>query len=369
MSTCLVAPPLAGKGAACPSPDARYTARRMSRGGGPKTVTSDSEIDVLGIGNAIVDVLGHTDDAFLDAHGLVKGAMTLVDAPEAQTLYDAMGPATEMSGGSAANTIAGVASLGGRGAFIGKVRDDQLGRIFRHDIISAGVRFATRPAPANRTPTGLCLVFVTAEGERTMQTYLGICTELGIEDIDADAVARASVTYLEGYLWDPPQAREVFFAAADAAHAAGRRVAMTLSDPFVVDRHRDNLVDFAEHHVDILFANEAEILSLYQVETFDDALQHVRGHCEIAALTRSEKGSVIVSGEEVHVVDAEPVAKVVDSTGAGDLYAAGFLYGLTRGQPLATCARIGSIAAAEVISHIGARPQRPLSDLLAEKLG
>ncbi|MCP4330442.1 MAG: adenosine kinase [Alphaproteobacteria bacterium] len=325
--------------------------------------------DVLGIGNAIVDVIGQTDDAFLSSYGLVKGAMTLVDAAGAKRLYDAMGPATEMSGGSAANTIAGLASLGGRGAFIGKISDDQLGGIFRHDITSVGIDFATPPAAADGTPTGMCLVYVTPDGERTMQTFLGVCGELGPEDIDGAQVAAASVTYLEGYLWDPPDAREAFFTAATAAHEAGRRVALTLSDPFVVDRHRTGLREFTENHVDILFANEAEITSLYEVESFDSALQHVRGHCEIAALTRSAKGSVIVSGDEVHIVDAEPVAAVIDTTGAGDLYAAGFLHGLTQERPLAGCARIGSIAAAEIISHIGARPQRGLAELVAEKLG
>ena len=323
--------------------------------------------DVVGIGNAIVDVLGQVDDSLLDEHGLNKGTMTLVDAEAARTLYDAMGPGTEISGGSAANTMAGIASLGGRGAFIGKVRDDQLGAIFRHDIAAAGIDFETAAATEG-PPTAMCLVFVTADGQRTMQTYLGICTELSTADIDRARIATAAVTYLEGYLWDPPKARAAFLAAAETAHEAGGRVALTLSDPFVVDRHREGLRDFAEHHVDILFANEAEILSLYEVDSFDAAMQQVRGHCEIAALTRSEKGSVVVSGREVHVIDAEPVARVVDTTGAGDLYAAGFLHALSRDWPLASCARIGSIAAAEVISHIGARPQCSLADLVAAKL-
>jgi sugar/nucleoside kinase (ribokinase family) len=357
-----------GKAIACPRPGARYTAPPTT-GKGATNVTTAPTLDVLGIGNAIVDVLGHAEESFLADHALVKGAMTLVDATEAQTLYDAMGPATEMSGGSAANTMAGLASLGGRGAFIGKVRDDQLGRIFRHDIAAAGIDFTTPPGGAAGAATGMCLVFVTPDGERTMQTHLGICTELGAEDIDDGQVAAAAVTYLEGYLWDPPRARDAFHTAAEAAHGAGRRVALTLSDPFVVDRHRAGLRDFAEHHVDVLFANEAEILSLYEVDDFDAALQHVRGHCEIAALTRSAKGSVVVSGDEVHIVDAEPVAEVVDTTGAGDLYAAGFLRGLTQDLPLATCARIGGIAAAEVISHLGARPQRSLAELAAERLG
>jgi len=326
------------------------------------------DYDVLGIGNAIVDVLAHTTDSFLEEQGLAKGAMTLIEATEAATLYAAMGPAVEMSGGSAANTLAGLASFGGEGAFIGKVRDDQLGRIFRHDIGAIGVDFVTPPA-ADGAPTAMCLVLVTADGERTMQTHLGICTALSADDVDPALIDRAAVTYLEGYLWDPPDGRAAFEKAARAAHEKGRLVALTLSDPFVVDRHRAALRPFVENHVDILFANEAEIRSLYEVGSFDEALQRVRGHCDVAALTRSAKGSVVLSGDEIHIVDAEPVDKAVDTTGAGDLYAAGFLFGLTRGRDPATCAQLGGIAAAEVISHIGARPQVSLSELVADRLG
>ena len=246
-----------------------------------------------------------------------------------------MGPAVECSGGSAANTIAGLATLGGRGAFIGKVRDDQLGAVFRHDVRAVGVSFDTVPA-ADGAPTARCLILVTPDSQRTMQTYLGACVELGPDDIDEDAVAAAGITYLEGYLWDPPAAKEAFLKAARLAHAAGRQVSLSLSDPFCVDRHRAEFQGLVEEHVDVLFANQTEITSLYEVDDFDAALRRVRGHCRVAALTRGEKGSVVVGGGEVHVVDAEPVARVVDTTGAGDAYAAGFLFGLTGGRDLAS---------------------------------
>lgn len=322
---------------------------------------------VVGIGNAIVDVLSQTDDAFLGAQDLPKGTMTLIDAARAEELYGAMGPAVEVSGGSAANTLAGVAALGGQGAFIGKVRNDQLGGIFRHDIRATGVSFRT-PAATEGAPTARCLIFVTEDAQRTMATYLGASVELGPDDLDAALIAGARITYLEGYLWDAPAAKEAFLAAARQAHEAGGKVALSLSDPFCVDRHRDSFVELIGGHVDILFANEHEIRSLFQVETFDRALQAVRGHCEIAALTRSERGAVILAGEEVHVVDAEPISRVVDTTGAGDLFAAGFLYGYTQGRPLYDCGRIGAVAAAEVISHFGARPEAPLDRLVAERV-
>ncbi|MQA66952.1 MAG: adenosine kinase [Alphaproteobacteria bacterium] len=324
--------------------------------------------DVLGIGNAIVDVIAHADDDFLETNGLTKGAMTLIDAATAEDLYARMGAAVESSGGSAANTIAGLSSLGGRGAFIGKVRNDQLGGIFAHDIQALGVDFATAPA-IEGAPTARCLIFVTADAQRTMQTFLGASATLGSADIDSAAVRGAAVTYLEGYLWDPPPAKEAFEKAATIAHAAGNMVALTLSDAFCVDRHRADFRRLVEGHVDILFANEAEIKSLYQVDDFDDALQHVRGHCQVAALTRSEKGSVVISGDEVHVIDAVRIPQVVDTTGAGDLYAAGFLFGLTRGRSLHDCGRMGAICAAEAISHYGARPETPLADLVRQALG
>jgi sugar/nucleoside kinase (ribokinase family) len=329
---------------------------------------SKLSLDVAAVGNAIVDVLSQAEDAFLAEIGLAKGAMTLVGAAEAETLYGKIGAATECSGGSAANTVVGVALLGGRAGFIGKVRDDQLGRIFRHDIHAVGVEFDT-PAAASGPSTARCLVMVTPDAQRTMQTFLGIAAELGPDDVDAEMIRRAGVTYLEGYLFDPPPAKKAFERAAALAHGAGKRVALTLSDPFCVDRHRDDFQRLIADHVDILFANEAEITSLYKASDFDSALQIVRGHCEVAVLTRSEKGAVVVSGGEMHVIDAEPVARVVDTTGAGDLFAAGFLFGYTHGLGLATAGRIGAICAAEVISHFGARPATSLADLVEKKIG
>ncbi len=326
-----------------------------------------SQFDVAGIGNAIVDVLAHAGDIFLEDNGLNKGAMTLVDAARAAELYEAMGPAMEISGGSAANTLVALASLGGHGAFIGKVRNDQLGGIFRHDIQAAGVAFDT-PAASSGPPTARCLIFVTPDAQRTMQTYLGACVDLSPGDIDEKMVAAAKVTYLEGYLWDPPQAKQAFLKAAEIAHKAGRKVALSLSDPFCVERHRKEFRDLVAKHVDILFANEHEIQSLFETESFDDVFQHIRGMCDVAALTRSERGSVIVSGEEVHIIDAMPMGDVVDSTGAGDAYAGGFLYGLTRGFDLAHCGHLASLAAGEVISHFGARPESSLAELAAEHL-
>jgi sugar/nucleoside kinase (ribokinase family) len=323
------------------------------------------EIDVVGIGNAIVDVIAHADDAFLAREGLVKGTMTLIDAPRAEALYQLMGPAVEVSGGSVGNTMAGLASLGGTGAYIGKVRNDFLGRVYRHDITAVGIRFET-PAATSGPGTARCLILVTPDGQRTMSTYLGACVDLGPADIDPDAIVAGQVTYLEGYLFDPPQAQEAFRKAAAIAHAAGRQVALSLSDPFCVGRHREAFRDLVDGHVDILFANEAEICSLYETADFFAAVAAVRGHVAIAALTRSEAGSVILADGAEHRVAAAPVARVVDTTGAGDLFASGFLYGLTRELPLPTCGRIGSLCAAEIISHIGARPETALSRLVAE---
>jgi sugar/nucleoside kinase (ribokinase family) len=329
---------------------------------------SDPSLDVVGIGNAIVDVLSQADEAFLATHGLAKGSMTLIDGNRAKGLYAAMGPGIEVSGGSAANTMAGLASLGGKGAFIGKVRNDQLGGIFQHDIRAAGVGFET-PTATDGPPTARCLIFVTSDAQRTMNTYLGAAVELAPADLDEAAIARAKVTYMEGYLWDPPNAKAAFQEAARMAHDAGRKVALSLSDSFCVERHRDSFLDLIGGHVDILFANEAEVCALFQVADFDRALQETRGHCEIAALTRSAKGSVVLANGEVHVVDAAPVGKVIDTTGAGDLYAAGFLYGYTRGKGLQDCGRIGALAAAEILSHYGARPETSLEDLVAQQLG
>lgn len=329
---------------------------------------AETPYDVCGVGNAIVDVIAQADDRFLEKWSLVKGAMTLVDADRAHELYGAMPPALEASGGSAANTMAGIASLGGRAAYIGKVRNDQLGGVFSHDLRAAGVDYRSYPAYSG-PPTARCLILVTPDAQRTMQTFLGVSVELGPDDIDPEAIGGAKLTYLEGYLFDRPAAKQAFVKAAEIAHAAGRKVALTLSDSFCVDRHRVEFRDLVEGHIDIVFANEAEIKSLYQVENFDAALHKVRGHCDIAALTRSEKGAVIVTKRDVHIIDAEPVAKLIDTTGAGDLFAAGFLHGLTQGKPLVDCGRIGALAAAEVIGHYGARPATALKDMVAQKLG
>ena len=319
--------------------------------------------DVLGIGNAIVDVLSRADDAFLSKHGLVKGSMMLIDEQRADTLYAAMGPGVEVSGGSCGNTMAGVASFGGRGAYIGKVRDDQLGQVFGHDLKSMGVSFDTQSATSGPA-TARCLILVTPDAQRTMNTYLGACTGLGPSDIDTKLVGSAHVTYVEGYLWDAPEAKKAVLKAFDAAHAAGRQVSITLSDSFCVNRYREEFRDLVRNKVDILFGNEAEIKSLYEVETFEEALEATRKEAKIAALTRSEKGSVVIKGSETYAVPAAPVGKIVDTTGAGDLYASGFLFGLTQGKPLAECARLGGIAAAEVISHVGARPEQALRGLI-----
>ena len=326
----------------------------------------DMRYDVIGVGNAIVDVLSPAEESFLSDHGLDKGVMTLIDGARGTELYDAMGPAVEVSGGSAANTLAGIASLGGRGAYIGKVRADVLGEVFRHDIRAIGVDYRTMPAEGAGEPTARCLIFVTPDAERTMQTCLGVSVELGPADIDVEAIQAAQITYLEGYLFDPPEAKKAFVHAAEAAHAAGRKVALSLSDAFCVDRHRAEFLHLISGHIDILFANEDEITSLFEVDSFDRALEMTRGHCEIAALTRSAKGSVILNHDQAHEVPAAAVGKVVDSTGAGDLYAAGVLYGLTKGFELPECAWIGGLAAAEVIQHYGARPETSLAKLLAD---
>ncbi|HYE49764.1 MAG TPA: adenosine kinase [Azospirillaceae bacterium] len=329
-------------------------------------MANGAELDVVGIGNAIVDVLAQADDQFLADNGLVKSGMRLIDTAEAESLYGKMGPGVEMSGGSAGNTMAGIASAGGRGAYIGKVGRDQLGEVFRHDIRAAGVRFDTAPI-GDGTPTGRCLILVTPDAHRTMNTFLGACLMLTPDDVDEATIASAKVTYLEGYLWDPPAAKQAFLKAADIAHKAGRKVSLSLSDAFCVNRHHDSFLELVANHIDILFANEAEITALYGGD-FDQALQAVRGHCEIAVLTRSEKGAVVVSGDAVHSVPAAPVSQIVDTTGAGDLFASGFLTGYTSGRPLDVCARMGALCAAEIISHYGARPQLSLKKLLAEKL-
>lgn len=324
-------------------------------------------LNLLAIGNAIVDVLARVDNDFIDAHGMAKGSMALVDGGRAEAIYAAMGETTEMSGGSAANTAAGFAALGGLVQFIGRVRNDSLGDSFTRDIRALGVHYDTLAATEGAS-TARCMILVTPDGQRTMNTYLGASIDLAPEDVDAAAVARADISYLEGYLWDQPKAKDAMRKAMRLAHDSGRKVAMTLSDSFCVDRHREEFRHLVEHHIDILFANEAEIMSLYQTGDFDAALQHVRGHVDVAALTRSEKGSVILSGEEVHIIDAVPGVTVLDTTGAGDLYAAGFLYGFTHNFDLHACGRLGSLCAAEVIAQIGPRPQKALRPLVEKAL-
>jgi sugar/nucleoside kinase (ribokinase family) len=315
-----------------------------------------SDFDVLCIGNAIVDVIARVDDNFVNRHGLVKGSMNLIDEARAEQLYAGMGQAVEVSGGSAGNTAAGIASLGGRAAYFGKVKNDQLGAIFRHDMRAQGVSFDTQPAE-DGPATARSFILVTPDSERTMNTYLGACVNFTAADVDAAAVEGAKVTYMEGYLWDRPEAKEAFKLAAKIARAAGRKTSITLSDSFCVERHRDSFLELIRKDIDIVFANESEIKSLYQTGSFDEARQAIARDCAIAVLTRSEAGCVIVKGSEVHASPAHPVSKVVDVTGAGDLFAAGFLHGFTNGKSLMEAAQIGSMAAAEVISHIGARPE------------
>jgi sugar/nucleoside kinase (ribokinase family) len=323
----------------------------------------DADLDVIAVGNAIVDVLSHADDAFLAEQQVIKGAMQLIDGDRAETLYAVMPPAVEISGGSAANTAVGVAALGGGAGFVGKVAEDQLGAVFAHDIRAAGVEFDV-PRSRSGVPTARSLILVTPDAQRTMNTYLGVATALAPDDVDEAFIARAHVVYCEGYLWDVDVAKQAIRKAMHVSHAAGRRVALTLSDPFCVDRHRSEFAELVAGPVDIVFANEAEICSLYEVDDFSTAADLVREQCELAFLTRSEKGSLIIASGEEHEIAAEPVI-VVDTTGAGDLYASGALYGLTHGLDLPACGKLAAMAAAEVISHVGARPEVPLTTLLA----
>ena len=322
--------------------------------------------DVLGIGNAIVDVIARAEEDFLLRHAMRKGTMALIDEARAQAIYDAMGPAVETSGGSAANTTVGLASLGARAAFVGKIKDDVLGRAFAHDIRAAGVAFDTAPAAAGAS-TGRCYVLVTPDGERTMNTFLGAAQDLHPNDLDADTIAASAVVYLEGYLWDPKNAKDAFLKAAKIAHDAGRKVALSLSDAFCVDRWRDEFLQLMRSRtIDLVFANEAELRSLYQSSDFDAAIRALRADIDIAVVTRSEKGCLVVGPEGTEAVPAFPVDRVVDTTGAGDLFAAGFLCGLARGADDRTCGRLGALAAAEVIGHLGARPETSLKDLARE---
>jgi sugar/nucleoside kinase (ribokinase family) len=323
--------------------------------------------DVVGIGNALVDMIAMVDDAFLTSQSMIKGSMALIETERAVQLTTAVGATTRTSGGSGANTIAGIASLGGEVAFIGKVSNDDLGQEFASDMMSMGVQFLSG-GPASDIPTGRCIIAVTPDAQRTMNTYLGVSTLLAFDDLDASVVAAGAVLYLEGYLFDRDDAKQAFRQAASLAHSHGRVVALTLSDAFCVDRHRSDFRALVRDEIDVLFANEDELKSLYEVDDFDEAVALLRHDCHIAAITRSEKGSVIVTRDDVHAVPAAPVDAVVDTTGAGDLFAAGFLRGLTQGKDFTSCARIGAIAAAEVISHVGPRPLVPLIDMLPADL-
>src|SRR5499427_4675315 len=329
---------------------------------------ADAKYDVLGIGNALFDVLVRTDEAFLAKHGMTKGSMSLIDEARAAAIYQDMGPATEVSGGSAANTIVGVASLGARASYVGKVKDDQIGRLYVHDIRAAGVVFDT-PAAKDGPATGCSYIMVTADGERTMNTYLGAAQDLSSADIDPAEIAAARIVYLEGYLWDPKDAKDAFVKASTIAHGAGRQVALTLSDAFCVDRFRDEFIELMRKGtVDLVFANESELHSLYGTSDFDTALKALRGDVKLGVVTRSEKGCLVTSPAGVTSVPAFPISQLVDTTGAGDLFASGFLFGLVRGAGYENAGRLGALAAAEVIQHIGARPQTSLREL-AKKAG
>jgi len=321
-----------------------------------------SQFDVLCIGNAIVDIIARCDEAFLVDNDIIKGAMNLIDADRAELLYSRMGPAIEASGGSAGNTAAGIASFGSRSAYFGKVSADQLGKIFSHDIRALGVHFETKPLEST-PPTARSMIFVTPDGERSMNTYLGACVELGPEDIETDVVANSKVTYFEGYLWDPPRAKDAIRLCAEIGHKNGREMSMTLSDPFCVGRYREEFLELMRSGtIDIVFANADEAKSLYETDNFEHAVSLLRKDCKLAAITRSEHGSVIVRGDERHDIDAIDIDEVVDTTGAGDLYAAGFLHGYANGKPLDECGKLGSLAAGLVIQQIGPRPQLSLKD-------
>ena len=325
-------------------------------------------LDVVGIGNAIVDVLVQADDDLIDNFDLTKGTMALVDEQQAERLYAHVGPGLETSGGSAANTLAGIAQLGGRAGFIGRVRDDQLGGIFAHDIRSVGARYET-PAATAGPSTARCLILVTPDAQRTMCTYLGASVGLDPADLDLAMVAQAKVLYLEGYLWDSDEAKSAFIAAAEVARANGGEVALSLSDAFCVERHRDSFQELVDGHVDILFANEMEITSLYKANSFEEAAEQVRGRCRIAALTRSEQGSLILNGAGSHSIEPFTLGPLVDTTGAGDLYAAGFLHAYTQGRSVEACGRLGSLCAGQVVTQLGPRPQGCLKELVARHLG
>ncbi|MEC8215228.1 MAG: adenosine kinase [Cyanobacteriota bacterium] len=328
---------------------------------------SSTSLDVVGIGNAIVDVLVQTDDGFLRTHSLQKGGMALIDEPQAERLYKASGPGLETSGGSVANTMVGIAQLGGKAGFIGRVRNDQLGEIFSHDIRAVGARFDT-PAATSGATTARCLIYVTPDAERTMCTFLGASTQLEPEDLDLSMVREAKVLYLEGYLWDSPAAKRAFIAAAEACRDSGGQVALSLSDGFCVDRHRESFLDLVNGHVDVLFANDVEIMSLYETDDFDTAVQQVSGCCRVAALTRGAKGSVVLSGDQRWDIGIVSLGDLLDTTGAGDLYAGGFLHGYTQGESLERCGELGALCAGQIVTQLGARPQVSLKQLAATQL-
>jgi len=323
--------------------------------------------DVVGIGSAIVDILSRTDESFLERHGMVKGTMALMDVLQAKALYNDMGKTVNMSGGSAANSMAGVASLGGRPAFIGKVGNDEMGEVFKHDIRVGGVDFHGGMADSTLLPTAVCLIMVTPDAQRTMNTFLGASTELTPNDIDEKLIASSHITYIEGYQWDTPKAKEAIRKACTAAKGAGRKVALSLSDPFVVERHRDDLLNLIFDHVDLIFGNEEEVFRLYQTNDFDTAVRKLRQSNTLACMTLGARGALVVDVMSTATVPAAPVAKVIDTTGAGDLFAAGFLYGYTNGRDLVRSAKIGALAAGEIISHMGARPEVPLRELLVKE--
>jgi sugar/nucleoside kinase (ribokinase family) len=323
-----------------------------------------SRLHVTAIGDALVDILANCEEDFIARSGVPKGSMQLMEEPEAEALYAQMGPSTQMSGGSAANTIACMAQMGSRCGFVGRVRNDALGDVFAHDIRALGVDFPTEAATDGPT-TGRCYILITPDGERTMMTYLGVAQSLSAEDLHAEQIARSDVFYIEGYMWSKPETKQAIVQAIQIAHKAGNRTALTLSDTFCVNIWRDEFNSLIDNHIDILFANEHEIMALTQATDFDGAVQAIRGRCEIAVITRSEKGAVIVTNDETHLIEAKPVAKVVDATGAGDAFAAGFLHGLTNGRSLHDSGRMGVVCAASIIAQVGPRPQDDLKALIA----
>jgi sugar/nucleoside kinase (ribokinase family) len=328
---------------------------------------TEARFDVVGIGNAIVDILAQADDVFLSKHDAPKGTMIWVDENQSEAMYNDVGPAVEASGGSAANTMAGIASFGGKPAFIGKIKDDQLGKIFAHDIRAVGVHFESQ-ALTEGLATARCIILVTPDAQRTMFTYLGASGSLHADDMDNDLITDSQILYIEGYQWDLPETKKAIISACETAANAGRKVALTLSDPFVVERHRNDLFDLVNQYVDIVFANELEITTLFRANSFDEAVEALDGRVDIAALTRGADGAVTVTKDTLVQTPSLPQGKIIDTTGAGDLYAAGFLYGYTHGEDLKTCATLGALAAGEVISHMGARPEISLKDL-AKKSG